>query len=116
MLDTGPTLPPTLPPVRQLIFWVQNDSNEVQVLTAATIDDVVVGSTVPAQVPPHSRLLVTLTAPRDEGWALYLEPPQLDGRPLLYGTDFGHCDGPISVEIRIDRDGNPGWSLDGNFC
>lgn len=107
---------PTTPPVRELIFWVQNDSPQAQVLTAATIDDVVVGTTVPAQLRPRSRILVTLTAPRHEGWALYLEPAQQNGQPLLYGADFRHCYGPISVEINIDRDGNPGWSTDGDIC
>jgi len=101
-------------PTRQLIFWFQNDSFEGQTLVPRTVGGVVVGATQPTIIPARSRILVTLTVPQDEGWALYLAAHPTD--PVLYGSDFLRCAGPISLEIQVDEAGDPGWSSTSPMC
>jgi len=103
---------------RQIIFTVENSSDSpARFVPKRSVDDAQVGFATPDVVPPRSRIVVTLTVPTHEGWALYLERLGVPGQSelLMYGGEFRDCSGEVPLVISLEEGGS-GMSLNGNMC
>lgn len=104
------------PGSREWIITVVNGSNRPAVLAVAAdtspMGDLV-GSAMPASVPPHGTMDVVFTVPPGDGWAIFVNPgPNLGALIMANDVPAGMA-GKLPLTISIGGDGSPSVSVPG---
>lgn len=99
---------------RQWIITVDNTSAEDALLMVAADTMPVgelVGTAMPAAVPPKTTVDVVFNVPPGQGWAIFVNPTAQRG-PLLLASDVPpNVVGRLPIQFAVDVQGNASMSL-----
>jgi hypothetical protein len=101
------------PGSREWVITVENTDNRAAHLFVARDEQPMgelVGSALPASVPPGATVQVVFSVPAGAGWAIFVNPTATIGAMIGAQDVPSAASGVLRISIRIDSSGNASWS------